>query len=66
MADLLHRAAGTKSRGIHPAILSKVGLGTGDQDPRPGASVVPVRLAVDVDRRLPESTEATAYQAIRN
>ncbi len=48
------------SRGMHPAVLSKGGL--------PAAlkalgrrSTVPVELALEVDRRLPESVEVAAY-----
>jgi signal transduction histidine kinase len=51
------------ARGIHPAILAEGGL-------RPALktmarrSAVPVRLDLDVDRRLPEPVELAAYYVI--
>jgi signal transduction histidine kinase len=62
MADL-YTELQELSRGIHPAILTKGGLGPAIKT-LARRSVVPVRLAVDVDRRLPESTEAAAYYVI--
>jgi signal transduction histidine kinase len=62
MADL-YTELQELSRGIHPAILSKGGLGPAIKT-LARRSVVPVRLDVDVDRRLPESTEAAAYYVI--
>jgi signal transduction histidine kinase len=62
MADL-YTELQELSRGIHPAILSKGGLGPAIKN-LARRSVVPVRLDVDVDRRLPESTEAAAYYVI--
>jgi signal transduction histidine kinase len=51
------------SRGIHPAILSKGGLGPALKT-LARRSVVPVELEVAVDRRLPESAEVAAYYVI--
>ena len=51
------------SRGIHPAILSKGGLGPAIKT-LARRSVVPVRLDLAVDRRLPEPTEVAAYYVI--
>lgn len=48
------------SRGIHPAILSKGGLGPAIKT-LARRSPVPVQLDVNVDRRLPESVEVAAY-----
>lgn len=48
------------SRGIHPAILSKGGLGPAIKT-LARRSPVPVRLDIDVDRRMPESVEVAAY-----
>jgi signal transduction histidine kinase len=62
MADL-YTELQELSHGIHPAILSKGGLGPAIKA-LARRSVVPVRLDVDVDRRLPESTEAAAYYVI--
>jgi signal transduction histidine kinase len=51
------------SRGIHPAILSKGGLG-----PALGTlarrSAIPVELEVDADRRLSQPIEAAAYYVV--
>lgn len=51
------------SRGIHPAILSKGGLGPALRA-LGRRSVVPVCVDVDVDRRLPESIEVAAYYVV--
>lgn len=51
------------SRGIHPAILSRGGLGPALKTLARRSSV-PVELDVAVDRRLPESAEATAYYVV--
>ena len=48
------------SRGIHPAILSKGGLGPALKAVA-RRSAVPVDLDIAVDRRLPESVEVAAY-----
>jgi signal transduction histidine kinase len=62
MADL-YTELQELSRGIHPAILSKGGLGPAIKT-LARRSVVPVSLEIGVDRRLPESVEATAYYVI--
>jgi signal transduction histidine kinase len=51
------------SRGIHPAILSKGGLGPA-LNALARRSAVPVKLALRVDRRLPESAEVAAYYVV--
>jgi signal transduction histidine kinase len=51
------------SRGIHPAILSKGGLGPALKT-LARRSTVPVELRVDVDRRLPDSAEVGAYYLV--
>ena len=51
------------SRGIHPAILSKGGLGPALRA-LARRSVVPVSVDVDVDRRLLESVEVAAYYVV--
>ena len=51
------------SRGIHPAILSRGGLGPAIKT-LARRSAVPVVLEVDVDRRLPESIEVAAYYVV--
>lgn len=51
------------SRGIHPAILSKGGLGPAMKTLARRSSV-PVELDLDVDRRLPESVEVAAYYVV--
>jgi signal transduction histidine kinase len=48
------------SRGIHPAILSKSGLGPAIKT-LARRSAVPVTLDLEVDRRMPESVEVAAY-----
>jgi signal transduction histidine kinase len=51
------------SRGIHPAILSKGGLGPALKT-LARRSAVPVELDVQVDARLPEPVEAAAYYVV--
>ena len=51
------------SRGIHPAILSRGGLGPAIKNLARRSSV-PVELVLDVDRRLPESVEVAAYYVV--
>jgi signal transduction histidine kinase len=51
------------SRGIHPAILSKGGLGPALKT-LARRSTVPVQLDLAVDRRLPESAEVAAYYVV--
>jgi signal transduction histidine kinase len=51
------------SRGIHPAILSKGGLGPALKT-LARRSAVPVELDVSVHRRLGESTEVAAYYIV--
>jgi signal transduction histidine kinase len=51
------------SRGLHPAILSKGGLAPAIKT-LARRSVVPVRLDLDIDRRLPESVEVAAYYVV--
>jgi signal transduction histidine kinase len=51
------------SRGIHPAILSKGGLGPALKT-LARRSAVPVTLRVGVDRRLRESAEVAAYYVV--
>jgi signal transduction histidine kinase len=51
------------SRGIHPAILSKGGLGPALRA-LGRRSVVPASVNVDVDRRLPEPVEVAAYYVV--
>jgi signal transduction histidine kinase len=51
------------SRGIHPAILSKGGLGAALKT-LARRSPVPVALDVNIDRRLTESAEVAAYYLI--
>ncbi|WP_457149435.1 DUF4118 domain-containing protein [Mycobacterium sp. URHB0021] len=51
------------SRGIHPAILSKGGLGPAIKT-LARRSAVPVDLELEVDRRLPESVEVAAYYVV--
>jgi signal transduction histidine kinase len=51
------------SRGIHPAILSKGGLGPALKT-LARRSAVPVELDLAVNRRLPESAEVTAYYVV--
>jgi signal transduction histidine kinase len=51
------------SRGIHPAILSRGGLGPAFRMLARRSSV-PVELDLDVDQRLPESVEVAAYYVV--
>ena len=51
------------SRGIHPAILSKGGLGPALKG-LARRSAVPVDLTLGVDQRLPEITEVAAYYVV--
>jgi hypothetical protein len=51
------------SRGIHPAILPRGGLGPAIKT-LARRSAIPVALDADVDRRLPESVEAAAYYVV--
>ncbi len=51
------------SRGIHPAILSKGGLGPALKT-LARRSAVPVTLRLGIDRRLPESVEVAAYYVV--
>jgi signal transduction histidine kinase len=51
------------SRGIHPAILSKGGLGPALKT-LARRSAIPVELEVDADSRLPEPIEAAAYYVV--
>ncbi len=51
------------SRGIHPAILSRGGLGSAIRT-LARRSAVPVSLDIAVDRRLPESAEVAAYYVV--
>jgi signal transduction histidine kinase len=51
------------SRGIHPAILSKGGLGPAIKM-LARRSAVPVELDLNVDRRLPESIEVAVYYVV--
>jgi signal transduction histidine kinase len=51
------------SRGMHPAILSKGGLGPALKT-LARRSAVPVALRLGIDRRLPESVEVAAYYVV--
>jgi PAS domain S-box-containing protein len=51
------------SRGIHPAILSKGGLGPALKT-LARRSIVPVALDLAIDRRLPDSVEVGAYYIV--
>jgi len=51
------------SRGIHPAILSRGGLGPALKT-LARRSAVPVELYIGIDRRLPESVEVAAYYVV--
>jgi signal transduction histidine kinase len=51
------------SRGIHPAILSRGGLGPALKT-LARRSAVPVQLRLSIDRRLPESAEVAAYYVV--
>ena len=65
IADLMeiHADLQELSRGIHPAILSRGGLGPAIKA-LARRSAVPVTLDVDVARRLPESVEVAAYYVV--
>jgi signal transduction histidine kinase len=69
ISDLVTSVAGVSkdlqelSRGIHPAILSKGGLGPALKA-LARRSAVPVELGLGVDRRLPESAEVAAYYVV--
>jgi signal transduction histidine kinase len=51
------------SRGLHPAVLSKGGLGPALKT-LARRSAVPVKIALGVDQRLPESAEVAAYYVV--
>jgi len=51
------------SRGLHPAILSRGGLGPA-LNTLGRRSAVPVELNIAIDRRLPESVEVAAYYVV--
>lgn len=59
----LHTDLQELSRGIHPAILSRGGLGPAIKT-LARRSAVPVSLDLAVDRRLPESVEVAAYYVV--
>jgi signal transduction histidine kinase len=69
MSDIVTGLAGVSqdvreiSRGIHPAILSKGGLGPALKT-LARRSTVRVELDVGVDRRLPECAEVAAYYVV--
>ncbi|WP_231988742.1 ATP-binding protein [Mycobacterium sp. 1274761.0] len=53
------------SRGIHPAIVSKGGLGRAIKSlARQSAIPVTLDLGLDVDRRMPEAVEVAAYYVV--
>jgi signal transduction histidine kinase len=51
------------ARGVHPAILVEAGLGSALRG-LARRSVLPVRLHMDLDSRLPAESEATAYYVV--
>jgi signal transduction histidine kinase len=59
----LHTDLQELSRGLHPAILSKGGLGPAIKV-LARRSAVPVQVDLEVDRRLPESIEVAAYYVV--
>ncbi|MBS1691412.1 MAG: GAF domain-containing protein [Actinobacteria bacterium] len=59
----LHTDLQELSRGMHPAILSRGGLGPAIKTIA-RRSKVPVELDVEVDRRLPEPVEVAAYYVV--
>lgn len=59
----LHHDLQELSRGIHPAILSRGGLGPAIKTLARRSSV-PVELDLDVNRRLPEPVEVAAYYVV--
>jgi PAS domain S-box-containing protein len=69
ISGIVHDLAGVSddlreiSHGIHPAILSKGGLGPALKA-LARRSAVPVKLALGVDRRWPESAEVAAYYVV--
>ena len=69
ISDLVTTVAGVSkdlqelSRGIHPAILSKGGLGPAIKA-LARRSVVPVELGLDTNRRLPDPVEVAAYYVV--
>ncbi|MFB9183558.1 GAF domain-containing sensor histidine kinase [Dactylosporangium sucinum] len=71
-AQLSHTAQGLNgvfkclqevSRGIHPAIMSKGGLGASIKS-LARRSAIPVELNLNIGRRLPEHTEVAAYYIV--
>jgi signal transduction histidine kinase len=62
LAQLLEATAELRelARGVHPMVLSQSGLSAA-LGALADRSAVPVRVTVDVDRRLPPEVEATAY-----
>jgi signal transduction histidine kinase len=69
ISDVVHGLVGVSkevqeiSRGIHPAVLSKGGLGPALKV-LARRSAVPVELNLGVDRRLPESAEVATYYVV--
>jgi len=69
LSDIVSALAGVTtelqeiSRGIHPAILSKGGLGPALKT-LARRSAVPVTLDLTIDRRLPDSVEVGAYYVV--
>ncbi|MEW5808950.1 MAG: PAS domain-containing protein [Actinomycetota bacterium] len=59
----LHSDLQELSRGLHPAVLSRGGLGPAMRN-LARRSTVPVDLTVDVGHRLPESVEVAAYYVV--
>lgn len=59
----LHSDLQELSRGLHPAVLSRGGLGPAIRTLARRSSV-PVETSVTVDRRLPESVEVAAYYVV--
>src|SRR5213076_952117 len=53
----------TVARGIHPAVLTAHGLSVALESLAAAASL-PVRLTVEIDRRLPEQVEVAAYYVV--
>src|SRR5206468_12326683 len=51
------------ARGIHPPVLGGHGLAVALES-LAGRAAVPVRLAVEIDGRLPESVEVAAYYVV--
>ena len=69
ISDLVTTVAGVStdlqelSRGIHPAILSKGGLGPAIKV-LARRSAIPVELVLGADRRLPDPVEVAAYYVV--